>query len=206
MEKNILLISDGIFHPSLSARLWLHRSLSQIPEYTYQLINSINKFVNLDPSIYNSLVLYFHHKNIEELALETFKRYVSNGGGILAIHSATASFKHNQEYFEILGGKFLYHGKPTTFPVIQSASHDNIFGEIQNFIVNDELYRHQLFGKNKIHFYSQIDNIEIPLVWTRTFGNGRVCYITFGHMASSMRQSQIREIIKNGLLWTSSNK
>jgi type 1 glutamine amidotransferase len=206
LKKNILLITDGIIHPSLFARYWLRKSLSQFPEYTYQHINSINKLVSKDPEFYNSLVLYYHHKNIEIDALEILKKYVINGGGILAIHSATASFKQNQKYFEILGGKFLHHDKPKKFAVTQSSSQEKIFGEIEEFIVYEELYQHQLFGENRIHFYTKIDNIEIPLVWTRKYGNGRICYITFGHIAGSMRQSQIINIIKNGLAWTSSNE
>ena len=40
-----------------------------------------------------------------------FDGFVRAGGGVLAIHSATASFKGSPAYFEVLGGRFVGQGK-----------------------------------------------------------------------------------------------
>lgn len=65
-----------------------------------------------------ALVLYFHHKTLSPAALTRLEAYARQGGGILALHSATASFKDCLPYFDILGGRFIGHGKVEPFEMV----------------------------------------------------------------------------------------
>lgn len=148
------------------------------------------------------MVLYFHQKNISRRAFKDFENFVSRGGGVLAVHSATASFKKENRYFDILGGRFKKHGPVEEFHIHPDESPDPIFGNIETFSVKDELYLHDYSQKIQVHYFADVDGKSEPLVWTHLYGAGRVCYVSFGHTSSSMQHPAVRQILQRGLQWS----
>jgi type 1 glutamine amidotransferase len=153
-----------------------------------------------DLSGFFALVVYIHHKIISDGALKTFDAFVSNGGGILGVHTATASFKQQRHYFEILGGRFTGHGPVETFEV-RPVSESNIFAGIPAFTVKDELYIHEFQPGNDVHFTANHEGQDVPAVWTRQYGKGRVCYTVPGHTTASMRNKTYQKVLQRGLTW-----
>ena len=198
MTKRILLVTDGIFHPTYLGRLALHRSLKQLDGFSFKHVSSLEK-LPADPDSFSALVLHYHHKTLSELALTKLKTYVIKGGGILAIHAATASFKETLPYFEILGGRFIGHGPVESFEV--SKVRDDIFSGIDNFVVKDELYIHDLQPNIEVHFTAKHEGKDIPVVWTYPYGKGKVCYAVPGHTTESMRNKTYQQVLKRGLAW-----
>lgn len=196
--KNILLVTDGIFHPPYTARRELHKTLAKIDSFSFEHVRSLEK-LPLDMEQYSAMVIYFHQKEISQAALAALEAFVSKGGGILAIHSATASFKQTKPYFKILGGRFTGHGAVGTIQVKHRRS--EIFGEIGNFVVKDELYLHELEPGITVHFTAKHSGQDVPVVWTYGYGKGKVCYAVPGHTTQSMRNPVYQEILRRGLAW-----
>ena len=196
--KKVLLVTDGIFHPTWLGRLTLHTILRQLDSYSFSHISSLEK-LPADMESYSALVLHYHHKHISDSALKKLEQFSKNGGGILAIHAATASFKETMPYFKILGGRFIGHGKVENFEV-QRIKND-IFGDIDNFIVKDELYIHELEPNIEVHFTAKLEEKDIPVVWTYRFGSGKVCYAVPGHTTRTMKNKTYQEVLKRGLIW-----
>lgn len=145
------------------------------------------------------MVLYLHQKHISRDALKRLDDFVNNGGGLLAIHSATASFKTSSAFFDILGGRFMDHGKVEKIDIKNQKS--EIFSDIPNFSVRDELYIHDLKDKIKAHFTTTHEGKEVPVVWTNFRGNGKVCYCMPGHTSGSMNNKIYQRVIQRGLEW-----
>lgn len=198
MAHRILLVTDGIFHPTYWGRLALHRSLKQLQGFSFKHVSSLERLPSALGS-FSALVLHYHHKTLSASALMKLQNYVQNGGGILAIHAATASFKETLPYFEILGGRFVGHGPVEQFHVEKSK--DGIFDGIDDFSVTDELYIHELNPNIDVHFTAKLDGKDIPVVWTYHYGQGKVCYAVPGHTTESMRNRTYQELLKRGLLW-----
>ena len=201
VDNRILLASSGFFHPSWLARQRLKRNLKMMPDYVFQQIASLQVLPRLDIFSFRAIVLYFHHKAISPSALACLDEFVRRGGGVLAIHSATASFKQEQRYFEILGGRFRVHGAVQTFKVSPTRSAEDIFGSVTPFQIKDELYLHELAPEITVHFETMHDGEPVPVVWTRSYGAGRVCYAMPGHTAESMKHPMLHHILKRGLAW-----
>jgi type 1 glutamine amidotransferase len=198
--NQVLLITDGIFHPPLLGRLILHRTLKKMPGYRFEQIRSLEQAPeNLDP--YSAMVVYFHHKKIAKNAVDAFERYVSGGGGVLAIHSATASAKENRRFTNVLGGRFVGHGPVEPFVVSPASPESEIFSGISAFEVTDERYLHETQPDIETHFTTEHEGELVPIVWTRTHGKGRVCYACPGHKAASLRIPAYQEILRRGLDW-----
>lgn len=196
--KKILLVTDGIFHPTYFGRLALRESLKQVEGFSFTHASSL-EILPSDLESFSALVLHFHHKMISDRALERLDTFVKNGGGILAIHAATASFKRSMPYFKILGGQFTGHGKVEIFEVIKVR--DDIFTGIGNFFVNDELYIHKLEPGIEVHFTAKHEGKDVPVVWTYHYGKGSVCYAVPGHTTGTMRDPTYQHILRRGLEW-----
>jgi len=196
--KKVLLVTDGIFHPTLLGRLALHETVKQLDDFSYRHISSLEKLPDdLEP--FSALVLHYHHNTISEKALGQLEKFAKNGGGILAIHAATASFKEAMSYFKILGGRFIGHGKVEDFEA--QRVREDIFGDIENFIVKDELYIHELEPGIEVHFMAKLDGKDIPVVWTNHYGKGKVCYAVPGHTTRTMRNKTYQQLLQCGLEW-----
>ena len=196
----VLLVTDGIFHPPLHGRIAVHQGLEQLDGYAFSHIRSLEQLpARLDE--FNALVLYFHHKRIRDRTLAVLDEFVSNGGGLLGIHSATASFKQTPHYFEILGGRFTGHGEVEAIEVKRIGSLDEPFGSLPGFTVKDELYIHEIQPGVKIHFEALHGGAPIPIVWTYRYGKGKVCYAVPGHRSATMKNPVYQEVLKRGLAW-----
>jgi type 1 glutamine amidotransferase len=175
MPKNILMVSDGRIHPPLMGRFWLRYALAGMKDYTFTRVSSMEEILKFDLKSFHGMVLYFHHDEISKDALNAFEAFVAAGGGVLAIHSVTASFKDNDHFTTIIGGKFSGHGPVEAFammPVNFNALHEGQLG---------------------------------PMVWTRPYSEGRVCYACPGHRAASMRISAYQQVLTRGLEWAVAN-
>lgn len=199
--KHVLLVTDGFFHPPLLGRLALRRSLKKMEGYTFQNISSLEALPYLDMPSFSSLVIYLHHTSLSGAALEALDHYASHGGGILGLHSATASFKTCRPYFEIIGGRFTGHGKVSAFSMTP-VPNSQIFGGLPAFTVRDELYLHELQAGIQVHFTALYAGKPVPAVWTRRYGKGKICYIVPGHTTGSMQNPALQVVIKRGLEWT----
>jgi uncharacterized protein len=196
--KKVLLVTDGIFHPPLWGQIILLRFLRQTDGFAVEHIHSLEKLPD-DLDQFSGLVLYYHHKTLSPAALARLDGFVKNGGGILAIHSATASFKGTLPYFDILGGRFIGHVKVEPFEVKKRRS--AIFNGIPNFTVRDELYLHELNDKIQVHFTARHEGKDVPVVWTTLYGRGKVCYAVPGHTSGSMKNPAYQKILRRGLEW-----
>lgn len=199
---------SGLLHPPLLGRQALEANLSVVEGYTFRRISSLEALPGVlagdEAGSIAAIVLYFHQKHISDTALETLDRFVAGGGGLLAAHSATASFKGRPHYFKILGGRFLTHGPMAAFMVQPEAgalSAQNPFSGIGPFKIRDELYLHEIQPGIEVHFFTHYRGEKVPVVWTYHYGQGRVCYAVPGHTASSMEHPAVREIFRRGLIW-----
>jgi len=219
LNRKLLVLSAGMVHPSWPARRNLNRILLSIKDNEYIFSSSIESFKELDINKYAAVILYFHKQYVSVESLKALDEFVKNGGGLLAIHSASASFKKHPEYFDILGGRFINHGKIEEYIVrpsytatteqletgnIVNGISDNVsylFSDIDEFKVKDELYFHEYRPENTIHFYVEKNGKKEPVVWTRHHGKGRVCYLAVGHCAKSLKNPCVQKIIHSGLKW-----
>ena len=196
--KKILFVTDGIFHPPFTARLALRKALAAQSAYEFLYSRSMEKLPDNLEEI-SALVIYLHHQKISENALTRLDVYVSNGGGILGIHTATAAYKEHRRYSEILGGRFIGHGPIEKFEV--KRVNDELFYGIRDFVVKDELYVHEFHPGITAHFTAFHQGQEVPVVWTYFYGQGRVCYAVPGHTTATMRNRSYQMVLQRGLTW-----
>jgi type 1 glutamine amidotransferase len=150
---------------------------------------------------FGAVVLFVHDEKVSPPALRALDDFVAAGGGLLAIHAASASYVDEAQWLRILSGRFREHGPVQTFRVEPALEEDEVFGGIPAFSVRDELYRHDYDPHVRFHFATRVDGEQEPVVWTKYWGVGRVCYCSLGHTLSSIRNPRVLEILRRGLDW-----
>lgn len=206
MEIPVLLVSDGLVHPSLLGRFWLRRALTARPGYRFRRVASLEALPGLPLASFRAIVLYVHHETLSPAALEGLEAFLERGGGLLAIHSASASFEEEPRFHDILGGRFVWHGPIEEFVVQSAVSGDEVLGDIPAFSVRDELYRHEYAATNRIHLYTAVGEEREPVVWTLRHGQGRVCYCALGHTVGAMRHPAVQQTLQRALSWVCSQE
>ncbi len=198
----ILTISKGLIHPSFLARKSLEILLNRIKgNFDFTSTSKLGDLKMLKRNNYDVVILYYHLKSINNDNLMALIDFVNEGGGVLALHSAMASLKDNAEYQELLGGRFIGHGKIERIDVNANDNTHPISSDIFNFAVKDELYLHEYDENNEIIFYAQSNDKDEPVMWTKKYGRGRVCYLSLGHCFQIWQHPEVKKIVRNSLIW-----
>ncbi len=202
MTRQLLVISRGLIHPSPLCRRNLKKMLESMEDdFSFQFSGNLHELNYLNQKKYAAVILYYHEKKIDDAALEALLNYVNEGGGVLALHSAMASFKENRRYQSLLGGKFTGHDKVENIDIIVKNKEHGISREVNDFSVKDELYIHAYDENNEIIMVSDNKGHREPVLWTKNFGKGKVCYFSPGHCPRVWQNTEVKKIIRNALHW-----
>lgn len=149
--------------------------------------------------------LYAHHPRVEPSAVAALCRYVHEGGALLAIHGASASFKGDGNYRDLLGASFAGHRRLSRRRIRLVPGGSSLPPGLPEFLaVTDEVYEHEFHGDIDVWYRwddSGSPESAPPAVWTRGYGDGRVACVTPGHRAAVWRSIGMTEVVLAVLDW-----
>jgi type 1 glutamine amidotransferase len=122
---------------------------------------------------------------------------VRAGGGILAIHSASASFKADRRYQNLIGGSFSGHAdyEPIRCHPADEATRATVE---RSFTVKEELYLHTPAADRTVHLTADTGE---PLAWSRRHGAGKVYYLVFGHRPGVFVHPAVQALVTAAVRW-----
>ena len=202
MNKNILIIIKGLIHPSLLAKVTFKAMLLTMDKkVNYTVKSSIKDLQLLNRGTFDAVILYYHLKEIDDFSLHALIKFAEEGGGVLVLHSAMASFKNNPKYKEFVGGRFREHGRIEKVNIFPTDITHPVTNSIKSFSVRDELYIHDYDKDNTILMTANNKGVDEPALWVKEYGSGRICYFAPGHCANVWLNGEVRIIINNALGW-----
>ncbi len=199
-RPTVLSVTRGLFHPSLFARFRYEQVLGR-----YATVVRLPRLERVSPEAVATadvVSVYLHRNTIQENSLRLLEEFVHAGGGLIVIHSGSASFKAEPRWEKLIGGRFVSHGPITTFEVRPAEGTLPPFAGIPPFRVRDELYRHRFGNDLTIQLETTADGQTEPVAWTRTYGRGRIFYLCLGHRAAVFKDRDVRRIIGAAVTWT----
>jgi type 1 glutamine amidotransferase len=140
---------------------------------------------------------------------------VRSGVGIGGWHGGMAdSFRENVDYQFMVGGQWVAHpGGIVDYTVKIVKPSDPIVAGLSEFKMHSEQYYMHVDPSNEVlattifsgahEGVSWIKGCEMPAVWKRSYGAGRVFYTSLGHVAADFKVPEAKEIVQRGLLWAS---
>ncbi|HEX8833583.1 MAG TPA: ThuA domain-containing protein [Abditibacteriaceae bacterium] len=138
---------------------------------------------------------------------------VESGVGLAGWHGGMCdSFRMNTGYQFMTGGQWVSHpGNIIDYTVNIVDTEDEITRGISDFAMHSEQYYMHTDPGNKVLATTTFsgDNGEapwtkgvvMPVVWKKTWGQGRVFYSSLGHVARDFDTPEAKEMMQRGLLW-----
>ena len=188
--------------------------------FTVDLTDDVADFTTDNLKKYD--VLIFNNTTKVQKAFKTDEQraallgYIKDGGGYVAIHSATdAGFPEWKEYTQMVGGVFNGHpwGAGGTWGVsIDDPTHNCMdhFGS-EPYKIKDELYKYKEYDRKNQRVLATIDTRVSPkgggqrpdndhaLAWLKDYGKGKVFVSAFGHNNSVCWDKKILQMWINGI-------
>jgi type 1 glutamine amidotransferase len=142
---------------------------------------------------------------IEKEQLEPMIHAVKEGGtGIAGCHGGMGdSFRNEVEYQYMVGGQWVAHpgNDGVTYTVRMKDAEQPLTKGIEDFIVVSEKYYMHVDPAIHVHAVTDFGPVEMPVVWTKMYGKGRVYYNSLGHQANIVSMPQTLELMRRGMLW-----
>jgi type 1 glutamine amidotransferase len=149
-----------------------------------------------------------------EQADPLFKAVRDGGVGIAGCHGGMCdAFRTNCEWQLMTGGQFVGHpgNDGTTYRVRIIKGSSPIVDGLQDFDVCSEQYYMHTDPSNRTlattEFpvaagpHSPNGRFDMPVVWTRFYGKGRVFYNSLGHQANIVESQPCLTLMRRGFLW-----
>ncbi len=144
---------------------------------------------------------------------------VKSGVGMAGCHGGMCdSFREATEWHFMTGGQWVSHpgNSGVTYPVqITEPSHFITHGA-SDFEVTSEQYYLHTDPANKVLATTPFPTpgadgphvgnglVQMPVVWTKVYGSGRVFYTSLGHNAATVNEPDPLRLFTRGLLWAAS--
>lgn len=149
---------------------------------------------------------------IENEQAQGLSQAVAAGVGLAGWHGGMGdSFRDNTSYQFMVGGQWVAHPDGIIDYTVNIVDHDDpVTAGIADFAMHSEQYYMHVDPGNKVLATTTLKGIQsapwvngtvMPVVWKRTWGEGKVFYSSLGHVAADFQVPEAREIQRRGMLW-----
>lgn len=150
---------------------------------------------------------------ISDSACNNISEAVANGTGLLGCHGGMCdAFRESVLWQFMTGGNWVSHpgGDQITYKVEIANSSSRLTEGVQDFdITSEQYYLHvdpavevlattRFPHKDAYWFHSSNKAVDMPVIWTKRWGHGRVYYTSLGHHADIVQQPVVTELIDRG--------
>src|SRR5581483_10287366 len=169
----------------------------------------MTRLADIKRADYDVAVFYTTGYKLTETQERALEKFVEDGGGLVAIHGASASFGNSQAWMRLIGGKFAGHvpGTHKLNIVLNEIKHPVTAG-VPPFAVVDEEYNHT-FAKVERQVLAQFKErpkgskgTNMDVVWVREIGKGRVVYNALGHGKEAWENPAWQQLTVQAILWS----
>jgi len=144
---------------------------------------------------------------------------VQSGVGLAGCHGGMCdAFRENTDWQFMTGGQWIAHpgNDGTEYKVEIKAGSSPLVEGIEDFTVSTEQYYLHVDPANEVlattRFpvapgpHSPNKAVDMPVVWTKRWGHGRVYYNSLGHQANVMEIPVVKELMRRGFNWCAEGK
>ncbi|GGH76236.1 type 1 glutamine amidotransferase [Pullulanibacillus pueri] len=167
-----------------------------------------------DLTSYDLIVPNWTQGTITSDQLKPLLEAVANGTGLAGLHGGMGdSFRDAVDYQFMVGGQWVAHpgNDGMTYQVrILDADHPLTEGMKDFEVVSEQYYMH-VDPAVKVHAVTRFPNaegpyaangeVDIPVVWSKKWGEGNVYYCSLGHVAEIVRMPEVIALMRKGMMW-----
>ena len=165
----------------------------------------------------NLIVPIWTMGEISRAQVEGVSAAIASGVGMAGCHGGMCdAFRDSTLWQFITGGNWVAHpgGENTEYTVSILNSSSGLTDGIKDFVVDSEQYYLHVDPAVEVLATTRFPvadgphtangPIDVPVVWTKRWGLGRVFYSSIGHSADVIAEPAPLELMRRGFLWAAS--
>ena len=216
MKKNALIVHGGWEGHEPVKVTEVFQDILEKKDFEVEVADSLDVFC--DKELVKKMDLIIPHWTMGEITDEQVKpvlQAVENGTGLAGIHGGMCdAFRQNVDWQFMTGGQWVAHpgGDGVDYVVnIKKSSSSPIVAGINDFKVSSEQYYMHIDPAVNVlatTSFPVVDGphatngkVDVPVVWTKYWGEGRVFYSSLGHHADILEIEEITTIMRRGFQW-----
>lgn len=198
----------------------LFRGLLEAEQFEVEVSNTLEAFADGDKlRALDLIVPVWTMGEISTKLVANVSTAVQAGVGLAGCHGGMCdAFRTNVDWQFMTGGNWVAHpgNDGVEYEVNIVAGSGEIVAGIEDFTVRTEqYYMHvdpavEVLATTRFPLvpgpHSLNKPVDMPVVWTKRWGVGRVFYNSLGHQADIVDLPQVKEIMRRGLLWAAEGK
>lgn len=221
MAKKVLVVQGGWdgHEPKLTSKRFA--GLLKKHGYDVTISDTLSSLENLDELMKLDLIVAcWTMSEIDHKLVENVSKAVGAGVGLAGCHGGMCdSFRNDTEWQFITGGQWVSHPGGDGIEYMVNICHGSspITQGINDFkVCSEHYYLHvdpsiEVLATTRFPIvpYYHISNkpVDMPVAWTKFWGNGRVFYNSLGHHDDVFDKSPEAEVLmERGLLWAAEGK
>ncbi|WP_134701337.1 ThuA domain-containing protein [Ammoniphilus sp. YIM 78166] len=218
--KSALIVWGGWegHQPSQVAEIF--RSVLEKEDFQVEVSDTLESFADGEKvKTYDLIVPVWTMGQIEKQYVRNVSLAVQGGVGLAGCHGGMCdTFRNNVDWQFMTGGNWVAHPGNDGVEYMVNIKHSSspLLAGIEDFAVKSEQYYLHVDPAVEVLATTRFpivpgphatnSPVDMPVVWTKRWGAGRVFYCSLGHQADIIEMPTVKEIMRRGLLWSAEGK
>ncbi len=186
----------------------------QEEKFETKITGSLQTLERDDLSGYDLIVPNWTQGEIDDEQLMPLLEAVASGTGLAGLHGGLGdSFRRATDYQFMVGGQWVAHpGNDGVEYIVRinDPGHPLTHGMKDFTVVSEQYYMHvdPAVNVHAVTTFPVADGphagngkVDMPVVWTKKWGSGKVFYCSLGHATDIVRMPEVTAMMRNGFNW-----
>jgi len=221
-KKKALVVWGGWLGHQPEEVAGLYRGILEAEGFEVEVSDTLEAFADKEKLLSLDLIApNWTMGQIDGSLVQNVLAAVQAGVGIAGTHGGMCdAFRTNVDWQFMTGGQWVAHPGNDGVEYVVNVKHSSspLLDGIDDFVVKSEQYYMHVDPAVEVLATTRFPNpnvpgphttnksVDMPVVWTKRWGAGRVFYCTLGHQANIIAMPQVTEIMRRGFLWAAEGK
>lgn len=189
-------------------------------QFEVEVSDILNAYADADKLLGLDLIVpLWTMGQIDQELVNNVSAAVQSGVGLAGLHGGMCdAFRNNVDWQFMTGGQWVAHpgNDGVEYTVNMKRGSSPLLDHIEDFQVKSEQYYLHVDPAVEVLATTRFPvvngphaangPVDMPVVWTKRWGAGRVFYNSLGHHADIVEMKQVTEMMRSGFLWTAAGK
>ena len=220
MQQQALIVWGGSLGHEPEQTAEIFRGVLEAEGFGVEVATTLDRFLDDDQLAELDLIIpLWTMGSITHEQVEPVVEAVAGGVGLAGSHGGMCdAFRDSVQWQFMTGGNWVSHpgGDGVEYTVNLSHGSSEITAGMPDFTVRSEQYYLHVDPAVEVlattrfpvvdWYHSSNGPVDMPVVWTKRWGAGRVFYNSLGHKADVIAQEAPLELMRRGFLWAAAGR
>ena len=173
-------------------------------DFEVTISDTLDAYRDLTLTDFNLIVPNWTMGTIKPEQLKPVLAAVESGVGLAGLHGGMCdSFRNECDWQYMTGGQWVAHpgNDAAHYSVLIDGVKSPITEGISAFEVTTEQYYMHVDPANTVLATTRFGSVVMPVVWTKSWGKGRVFYSSLGHRPDVVEMAPVLTMMTRGMIW-----